>query len=345
MQVLGQKLINNQEVMARMSNMLMEIYAMESAVVRAERMLEDGHRWSELARDFTELYVNEAWHRIPRRRRMLCADVVEGEALRHALAGIRAFAEFHPTSSARLPRPDRQPADPEGRLPDFGALTLTRTMERAPIGALSSCRELLRARAVAGPRGGWRRAAGRRRCRGRAAGWSVAPRAGIPGSSPGAGRGMARTGALFARRRRFRGAFRAPLHRAFPARRLDPSLLPAVGRGPLLAEDLPAAVFPGPRRRRLPAVAGDLRPAGVGGVGAVGRHHSEAVRTTGVPVEPARRRSSKGVRSSRGPGGSRRITPRPVAAWAGRALSSSACGRRRPAGRRRGTSGWGCEKI
>ncbi|GLH70940.1 acyl-CoA dehydrogenase [Geothrix rubra] len=101
-QVLGQKLVDNQEVMARMSNMLMEIYAMESSVVRAERMLENGHRWAELARDFTELYVNESWHRVHGDSRMLCADVVEGEALRHALAGIKAFAEFHPTSSARL---------------------------------------------------------------------------------------------------------------------------------------------------------------------------------------------------------------------------------------------------
>ncbi len=101
-QVLGQKLVDNQEVMARMSNMLMEIYAMESAVVRAERMLENGHRWAEIARDFTELYVNESWHRVHGDSRMLCADVVEGEALRHALAGIKAFAEFHPTSNARL---------------------------------------------------------------------------------------------------------------------------------------------------------------------------------------------------------------------------------------------------
>ena len=101
-QVLGQKLVDNQEVMARMSNMMMEIYAMESAVVRAERMLETGHRWAEIARDFTELYVNEAWHRVHGDARMLCADVTDGEGLRHALAGIKAFAEFHPTSCARL---------------------------------------------------------------------------------------------------------------------------------------------------------------------------------------------------------------------------------------------------
>ena len=101
-QVLGQKLIDNQEVMARMSNMLMEIYAMESAVVRAERMVETGHRWAQIARDITELYVNESWHKVHGDARMLCADVVEGEALRHALAGVKAFTEFHPTSSARL---------------------------------------------------------------------------------------------------------------------------------------------------------------------------------------------------------------------------------------------------
>jgi alkylation response protein AidB-like acyl-CoA dehydrogenase len=101
-QVLGQKLIDNQEVMARMSNMLMEIYAMESAVVRAEHMVESGHRWAAIARDMTELYVNESWHKVHGDARMLCADVVEGEALRHALAGVKAFTEFHPTSSARL---------------------------------------------------------------------------------------------------------------------------------------------------------------------------------------------------------------------------------------------------
>ena len=101
-QVLGQKLIDNQEVMARMSDMLMEIYAMESAVVRAERMVESGHRWAAIARDMTELFVNESWHKVHGNARMLCADVVEGEALRHALAGVKAFAEFHPTSSARL---------------------------------------------------------------------------------------------------------------------------------------------------------------------------------------------------------------------------------------------------
>ena len=101
-QVLGQKLVDNQEVMARMSNMLMEIYAMESAVVRAERMVESGHRWAQIARDMTELYVNESWHKVHGDARMLCADVVEGEALRHALAGVKAFTEFHPTSSARL---------------------------------------------------------------------------------------------------------------------------------------------------------------------------------------------------------------------------------------------------
>jgi alkylation response protein AidB-like acyl-CoA dehydrogenase len=101
-QVLGQKLVDNQEVMARMSDMLMEIYAMESAVVRAERMLESSHRWAQIARDMTELYVNESWHKVHGNARMLCADVVEGEALRHALAGVKAFTEFHPTSSARL---------------------------------------------------------------------------------------------------------------------------------------------------------------------------------------------------------------------------------------------------
>ena len=102
LEVCGQKLIESQESAARVADMLTEIYAMESAVVRADRMTEAGHRWAELARDFAEVYVNEHWHGIQAHARLLLGDVLEGDALASALKGLEAFAGYVPASSARL---------------------------------------------------------------------------------------------------------------------------------------------------------------------------------------------------------------------------------------------------
>ena len=113
LEVCGQKLIENQEAAARVADMLTEIYAMESAVVRAHKMTEAGHRWADLARDFAETYVNENWHKVQTNARLLLGDVLEGEALLVApegpggLRGLRAqppapsCAAASPPSSSR----------------------------------------------------------------------------------------------------------------------------------------------------------------------------------------------------------------------------------------------------
>ncbi len=98
----GQKLIENQEASARVADMLTEIYAMESAVVRAAKMTEAGHRWAGLARQFADLYVNENWHKVQVNARMLLAEVLEGESLDKALGDLETFAGFVPASSSKL---------------------------------------------------------------------------------------------------------------------------------------------------------------------------------------------------------------------------------------------------
>ena len=98
----GQKLIENQEAAARVADMLTEIYAMESAVVRADRMTEGGHRWADLARDVAEAYVNENWHRVETNARLLLGDILEGDALAAALDDLRKFSGYLPASSSKL---------------------------------------------------------------------------------------------------------------------------------------------------------------------------------------------------------------------------------------------------
>jgi alkylation response protein AidB-like acyl-CoA dehydrogenase len=100
--VCGQKLIENQEASARVADMLTEIYAMESAVVRAGKMLEAGHRWAAFAQDCAEVHVNENWHKVLVNARMLLAEVLEGAALEAALGELCAFAGYAPKASSRL---------------------------------------------------------------------------------------------------------------------------------------------------------------------------------------------------------------------------------------------------
>lgn len=98
----GQKLIENQEASARFSDMLTEIYAMECAVVRAEKMIEAGHRWAELAKDFASVYVNESWLKVQTNAKLTLAEVLEGDALTAALKDLAAFDGYVPTASSKI---------------------------------------------------------------------------------------------------------------------------------------------------------------------------------------------------------------------------------------------------
>jgi alkylation response protein AidB-like acyl-CoA dehydrogenase len=102
LEVCGQKLIENQEAAARVADMLTEIYAMESAVVRAEKMADAGHRWADLAQDFATAYVNETWHKVQANARLLLGDVLEGEALVAALRDLNTLDGYVPASSSKL---------------------------------------------------------------------------------------------------------------------------------------------------------------------------------------------------------------------------------------------------
>ncbi|WP_243320066.1 acyl-CoA dehydrogenase family protein [Geothrix sp. SG200] len=77
----GPKILDNQEAAAHISNLLLELYAMESAAVRAGKMAASGHRWAALARDLAEVYAQEAWNRVQSEARMLAGELAAGAAL------------------------------------------------------------------------------------------------------------------------------------------------------------------------------------------------------------------------------------------------------------------------
>ncbi|MDR2697405.1 MAG: acyl-CoA dehydrogenase family protein [Holophagales bacterium] len=99
---IGQKLIENQEASARVADMAMEIYAMESAVVRASKMKTASHRWSDFACDMANVFVNETVGKIRNNASILLAEALEGESLQKAIKELAAFDAFVPISSAKL---------------------------------------------------------------------------------------------------------------------------------------------------------------------------------------------------------------------------------------------------
>lgn len=102
LEVAGQKLIENQEASARVADMAMGLYTMESAVVRAEKLADASDRWAAFAQDAAEVFVNEESLAVASRARLFLAEVLEHEALEAALATLARIALPTPVASSRL---------------------------------------------------------------------------------------------------------------------------------------------------------------------------------------------------------------------------------------------------
>ncbi len=113
----GPKILDNQEAAARISNLLIELYAMESAVVRARKMVEAGHRWAPLARDLATVYAQEAWNRIQGEARMLAAELASDAVLDSLVADLLAMHAPAPVALSTLRCSIAQALVDQGRYP------------------------------------------------------------------------------------------------------------------------------------------------------------------------------------------------------------------------------------
>jgi len=113
----GPKILDNQEAAARIANLLLEVYAMESAVVRARKMAEAGHRWAGLARDLAEVYAQEAWNRVQGEARMLAAELASDVVLDTLVADLLAMHAPAPVALSSLRQRIAQALVDQGRYP------------------------------------------------------------------------------------------------------------------------------------------------------------------------------------------------------------------------------------
>jgi alkylation response protein AidB-like acyl-CoA dehydrogenase len=94
---------DQQEVMGAIADMTIEIYAMESALLRAQKIVEQrGEAAAALPIAMTQVYMTQALEKIEAAAKKVIADVAEGDMLRTQLAIIRRLAKHEPFNTIPL---------------------------------------------------------------------------------------------------------------------------------------------------------------------------------------------------------------------------------------------------
>ena len=101
MQTYGAKLTDEQEVLMHLADITMELYAAESALLRAQTMTGSA---ASLHADAARVYVNDAALRIDASARQALAAMAQGDTLRTVLAALRRLMKVNPINTVVLRR-------------------------------------------------------------------------------------------------------------------------------------------------------------------------------------------------------------------------------------------------
>ena len=93
---------DQQEVLAGITDIAMNAFAMESVVLRTEKLA--AKRNADLARDMTAVFVREAMENIDSSARNVIAACSEGDSLRTNLAVLKRFTKVEPVNAVELRR-------------------------------------------------------------------------------------------------------------------------------------------------------------------------------------------------------------------------------------------------
>ena len=101
----GQKLRHDQEVLGLLADMMIDVYGMESCVLRSRKIEARGEAdKAKIAALFTRLFCFEAIGRVEMCAREVLSAVVEGDDLMMTLAGLRRTVKHTPTNTVALRR-------------------------------------------------------------------------------------------------------------------------------------------------------------------------------------------------------------------------------------------------
>ena len=99
MQTYGQGLSEQQEVLMHTSDILMDVFAADSAVLRARSAVLEKSPRAALHTDAARVFVNDAAMRIDASARQALAAMAEGDTLRTLLAALRRLSKVTPINT------------------------------------------------------------------------------------------------------------------------------------------------------------------------------------------------------------------------------------------------------
>ncbi len=99
-QKFGENITNEQEVLCRLADMAMEIFAAESGLLRAKKMMAQGDsEESDLAMEMTSCFIHEMVPKMGNWAREIIVGTLEGEEVSKAYSGIRLLTNYEPINT------------------------------------------------------------------------------------------------------------------------------------------------------------------------------------------------------------------------------------------------------
>ncbi len=111
-------LAEEQEILSSISDMVIEIFAMESALLRAMKSMEKiGDEKSQIQKAMVQVYVNDAFDRVKGFAKQAFAAIAEGDTLRTQLSALKNLSGFTPVNTVALRREIADAVIKVGRYP------------------------------------------------------------------------------------------------------------------------------------------------------------------------------------------------------------------------------------
>ncbi len=111
-----ESLREEQEIMGLIADIIIEIFAMESGLLRALKKIDkDGVEKSEIHIACTRVYINDSFPRVDLMARQVFAAISEGEELRTRLMGLKKLTRYVPVNSVSLRRKIAESVIPASR--------------------------------------------------------------------------------------------------------------------------------------------------------------------------------------------------------------------------------------
>ena len=98
------QLANEQEIVGALANIVMDIYAIESSLLRAQKTTAARGESAALMREATSAFVYDAMDRIEKEARTALAAIVDGDTLTTQLAALRRLAKHAPVDTIAIRR-------------------------------------------------------------------------------------------------------------------------------------------------------------------------------------------------------------------------------------------------